>query len=143
MEPDQGGPPPSRVFSRQAETGHIGQSLQKVMDGALQHPGTLAVDDPDIEDAPLTAGGEVVRDQLPDLAGLESMEVKNAVDGEFDKFGDIRFLAFLGGHLRNPSVGPIRKNHLFFTSPFLLKRACFVQKKNSNQMLAMAMLMTM
>jgi hypothetical protein len=55
------------------------------MDDPTEGAGALAVDDADLEHAPFPAGLEIITHQVFYLAGMEGMEVENAVKGKFKR----------------------------------------------------------
>ena len=55
------------------------------MDGTAQRTGPLAMDDPDLHDAPFAALLEVVGNEILDVPGLEMVQIERAVDGQFDE----------------------------------------------------------
>ena len=74
-------PPPAKPFGRQAEPGHARQPAQDGMHAFPQLAGAFAVDDPDLQDAPLPALVQIGRYQIARLLRLEQVQVERAVDG--------------------------------------------------------------
>ena len=56
------------------------------MDGAAQGADTFAMNDAHLENSLLLAGDQIIRYQLPDLAGFESVQVQHAIDRKLDRF---------------------------------------------------------
>jgi hypothetical protein len=78
-----GGSPSAAILSGETEGDHVGKMWKYGMDRPPQGTAPLAMDDPHLEDAPLTAEGEVVGHQILDLPGIEVMEVEYPINGNF------------------------------------------------------------
>lgn len=63
---------------------HLRVSLQESVNGAPQITDPFSVNDPDLENAFLAASFQVVGNQIFDLLGTESMQVKHAIDRKLD-----------------------------------------------------------
>src|SRR5690606_17071511 len=62
-------------------------AVEQAVDGSSQHALALAVDDPQIANAPRAADLDVLADQRGDLLGPEIVEVELAVDRELGRLG--------------------------------------------------------
>ena len=84
-ESHQGGAPGAEVRGREGVAGHVRVSRQRGVDGATEIANALSMDDADVENAALTAFGQIVVDERFDVPWTERMEVENAIDGQWHR----------------------------------------------------------
>src|SRR6266568_2273773 len=121
---DDGGPPPARVLGGRPERRDLRQPAQERQDRLPQHPRALAVHDPDLQDAALAAGGQVIDHQIPDLVRLKRVQVEHAVDRKIDGSRIIRLPAVVA-HARSsgntttasPPLSPAGRALLSWVAP--------------------------
>ena len=56
------------------------------MNRPAQVTNSFAMDDPNLEDAPFLAGGQVIRHEVFNIARVERVQVQNPVDGKLGRF---------------------------------------------------------
>ena len=83
---DNGGTPTPETFAGERIGEHLGEARQKSVNGASEIAGPFAVNDPDMQNAPLLALCQISWDEVLDLLGLKSVKIEHAVDRELDWF---------------------------------------------------------
>ncbi len=88
----QGGAPPAPVFMGKSEGHDFLHPVQNGMHCSQRSSCPFAVYDANLQQIFFATGGNVVGEQALQLAWVESVQIKNAVNGQFDR---IKFIIHL------------------------------------------------
>lgn len=64
---------------------HVRVAFEQGVDGSTQITDPFSVNDPDLENAFLAAGIQIIGNEILDLFGTKGVQVKHAIDWELDR----------------------------------------------------------